>query len=87
MCASPQLETPVNVWTSDDEGSKWLIYENPAMEANSAEVIDAIMGRTAIEDITTEEYDNIIYDLQGRKIGKITKAGIYIINGKKVIKR
>ena len=87
MCASPQLETPVNVWTSDDEGSKWLIYENPAMEANSAEVIDAIMGRTAIEDITTEEYDDTIYDLQGRKIEKITKAGIYIINGKKVIKR
>ncbi|MBQ6938808.1 MAG: hypothetical protein IJN35_03080, partial [Muribaculaceae bacterium] len=61
--------------------------ENPAMEANSAEVIDAIMGRTAIEDITTEEYDDTIYDLQGRKIEKITKAGIYIINGKKVIKR
>ena len=26
-----------------------------------------------------------IYDLQGRKIEKVTKGGIYIVNGKKVL--
>ena len=44
---------------------------------------------TDINDITDETIDNInisgIFDLQGRKLNEITKPGIYIVNGKKVI--
>ena len=39
---------------------------------------------TAIEGVETE-VENTIYDLTGRKIETITKAGIYIVNGKKVL--
>ena len=42
---------------------------------------------TGITDIEAEEdiHGNNIYELSGRKVGKITTPGIYIINGKKVI--
>lgn len=43
-------------------------------------------GSTAIEGIDVEATeDETWYDLQGRRIQKPTKAGIYIVNGKKVI--
>lgn len=31
------------------------------------------------------EFIRGIYDLQGRKIENVTEAGIYIVNGKKVL--
>lgn len=43
-------------------------------------------GSTAIEGIDVEATeDETWYDLQGRRIQKPTKAGIYIVNGKKMI--
>lgn len=43
-------------------------------------------GSTAIEGIDVEATeDEEWYDLQGRRIQKPTKAGIYIVNGKKMI--
>ena len=38
---------------------------------------------TAIEGIEAEEGEQVIYDLTGRRINKITVPGIYIVNGKK----
>ena len=41
---------------------------------------------TGIESVVTNgEAIESIYDLQGRKIEKITKGGIYIVNGKKLL--
>ena len=42
------------------------------------------------ESVKSEEYDDVIYDLQGRKIanGQMpTAKGLYIVNGKKVLMR
>ena len=39
---------------------------------------------TAIEEVETEAAETVIYDLTGRRVNEITKAGIYIVNGKKV---
>ena len=45
------------------------------------------IGETGIESIEAETENAEIYDLTGRRINEITKAGIYIVNGvKKVIK-
>ena len=45
-------------------------------------------GTTAIEEVNAENGDvKAIYDLTGRKLSEITKPGIYIIDGKKVIVR
>ena len=40
---------------------------------------------TAVEGIEAEADNAEIYDLTGRRIAEITKAGIYIVNGKKVL--
>ncbi len=47
--------------------------------------IEAIDVNTAIENVTEKAGDATIYDLSGRKIEKVTNAGIYIINGNKVL--
>ena len=42
--------------------------------------------QTSIEDVKGENGNvKTIYDLTGRKIETITKGGIYIVNGKKVL--
>ena len=40
---------------------------------------------TAIDGIEAENGEKVIYDLTGRRIENITDAGIYIVNGKKVL--
>lgn len=40
---------------------------------------------TGIEDITAGSAVKTIYDLTGRRVENITNAGIYIVNGKKVL--
>lgn len=42
---------------------------------------------TAIEGVEAEEGEDVIYDLLGRRIEKVTAPGVYIINGvKKIVK-
>ena len=44
-------------------------------------------GTTAIEGVTAEgAQDGAIYDITGRRVKAITAPGIYIVNGKKVVK-
>jgi hypothetical protein len=42
-------------------------------------------GTTAIENVEVENASNVIYDLTGRRVETIGEAGIYIVNGKKVL--
>lgn len=42
-------------------------------------------GTTAVEDVEIENEREEIYDLTGRKLSEITKPGIYIVGGKKVL--
>ena len=42
-------------------------------------------GATSIEEVMNVPSDAEIYDLQGRRVSHMMK-GVYIINGKKVIK-
>ena len=53
------------------------------------QVINVVFGDenavTSISNIVVENNANVIYDITGRKIKEITKAGIYIVNGKKVL--
>ena len=39
----------------------------------------------AIENVPVLENEQVIYDLLGRRVEKVTTAGIYIVNGRKVI--
>lgn len=42
-------------------------------------------GTTGVEEITGENGEDMIFDLQGRRVLEPEKGGLYIINGKKVI--
>ena len=57
--------------------------------ANGGQIVDVMLEVTVadgISEVTTENGEvKAIYDLTGRKIETITKAGIYIVNGKKVL--
>ena len=62
------------IWDYEAQGSCEGIYT-------------VIYAETAIEDVEAEAEGTVIYDLTGRRINEITKAGIYIVNGvKRVIK-
>ena len=42
-------------------------------------------GTTGVEEVVVENEVKAIYDLTGRRVSEITEAGIYIVNGKKVL--
>ena len=44
-----------------------------------------VTGDSSVENIAATEGEQVIYDLLGRRVEAITGAGIYIVNGKKVI--
>lgn len=44
-----------------------------------------VAGESSVDDVVVENGAKVIYDLTGRRIENITKAGIYIVNGKKVL--
>ena len=87
LCASPQLSTPVNIWTSSDSGSAWQIFENPSVEADASTLLEQIYGITGIDAVRQSHEGQLdIYDLQGRRLNALPRRGIYIVNGRKVIK-
>ena len=68
-----------------------LIYiENGAYTntgATGTQILYVVPGRTAIRGVTTDKMQSAscIFDLQGREV-KTPQRGVYIINGKKVVK-
>lgn len=44
-----------------------------------------VAGESSIDDVVVENSAKVIYNLTGRRIENITDAGIYIVNGKKVL--
>ena len=37
--------------------------------------------------VNSTEKNNVIYDVQGRKVKQMNRSGIYIVNGKKFVKK
>lgn len=61
--------------------------ENPSLTGDVQSIKIKLPGTTAIDEVESENSDaEVIYDLSGRRIDTITAPGIYIVNGKKVIK-
>ena len=44
-----------------------------------------VAGESSVDDVVVDNGEKVIYDLTGRRIENITNAGIYIVNGKKVL--
>ncbi len=62
-----------------------LVREKNKLD-NFLKKIDAIDPITAIDDIFVDKDNSkVIYDIQGRRLTEITRPGIYIVNGKKIL--
>ncbi|MFW5548361.1 MAG: hypothetical protein ACOCNT_06370, partial [Bacteroidales bacterium] len=86
VCAAPQLENPVSIWTTDDSGARWQFRPNPNVEYD-AQIIAKYFTPSGISAVSNDTVANgMIYDLSGRQVGTLRKAlprGIYIQNNKK----
>lgn len=84
------------LWTPSTSGIKphRLYFEiqennNNPFSSSPAKSIGIVVrgeeGFTGIEEVTGDANENVIFDLQGRRILEPQKGELYIINGKKVI--
>ncbi|MBQ8542524.1 MAG: hypothetical protein IJ436_03520 [Bacteroidaceae bacterium] len=76
------------ITTYDNNPDDWSA---PAVETNAAKYTNVVLTRgdtTGINSVVEEVAPVVegIYDLMGRKYDAITAPGIYIVNGKKVVK-
>ena len=71
--------------TAFQNNSHKAYLQLPAGVALSAGFRFSFGGTTTVEDVEIENEKEEIYDLTGRKLDGISGAGIYIINGKKVL--
>ena len=67
----------------NNAGKAYLVL--PAAENSAAYYGFDWAGTTGVEDVVVENEVKAIYDLTGRRVEAITAAGIYIVNGKKVL--
>lgn len=85
FCASPQFsDSPIACWTSDDDGARWVLVENPNLEAD-LETFNRITGLDTV--LAPKAKRTGIYDLYGRRIEvadpRELPSGLYIIDGRK----
>ena len=66
------------------EGVDYPFCDAP-LNAAATWVLEETTIPAGIEDITAGDVVKTIYDLTGRRVENITNAGIYIVNGKKVL--
>lgn len=76
------------VWTGENALSKGKIYLEPNVVPTSRSFISLRGATTAIKNVNDNLNVNLndnVFDLQGRRVAQPTK-GLYIVNGKKVVK-
>lgn len=77
-------EMPINL---NGKMTDYKLYCN--IDLDFGEVINVTFGQadlSGIENIAGEQSAKVIFDLTGRRVEDITAPGIYIVNGKKVVK-
>jgi len=73
----------INTWNTPDAGDRWKITEVGEFDPTEAlDLVDRINGPAA----KSADNSDAIYDLSGRKHNGELPKGIYIINGRKVVK-
>ena len=71
---------PVKEGAKVPAGKAYLIVENPEVKG-----FLALDETTAISNIAAETINGEIFNIAGQKVKNITKGGLYIVNGKKVL--
>ena len=88
------VDGEVGLYKALASGTSWKNNANRAYLPASAVSASAALsagfrfnfgGTTAIEEVETEAAETVIYDLTGRRVNKITKAGVYVVGGRKIL--
>ena len=69
----------------DEWGGNNIMWHSKNQVCPGTKTWTIVAGESSIDDVVVENGAKVIYDLTGRRIDNITKAGIYIVNGKKVL--
>ena len=69
----------------DGNANSYYPYCDAPFSSAELWVLEEVGAATAIEKVEMRNEKEEIFDLTGRKIDTITKAGIYIVGGKKVL--
>ena len=69
----------------DEYGYPATIWHEKNKRCEGTYTWTVVAGESSIDDIVIENGVKVIYDITGRRVENITKAGIYIVNGKKVL--
>ena len=81
--ASSNAGTAVTIWQYADSNTtpthrQWMLFPlTSASETNGIEEVESGKRMT----------DDTLYDLQGRKVKTTATKGIYIVNGRKVVRK
>lgn len=78
-------KVPVDTELNDYNNRAYLDLSSSIAYSNSFRL--SFGGITGIESIVDEETEEVIYDLRGRRVTEMEPGNIYIINGKKVLKK
>ena len=70
---------------SDGIAAGDALYANKADGDNARWIITKVDNATGISNVGLNMKEAAIFDLTGRKVSKVQKGGIYIINGKKAL--
>ena len=88
------VDGAVGLYKALASGTSWKNNANkaylPASAVSASAVSSASLrfdfgGTTAVEEVEIRNEKEEIYDLTGRRVNEITKAGVYIVNGKKIL--
>lgn len=72
----------------DVKGEGSVEVFNVVLTTSAAQSVRAVAGTaTAITTVTTDNADVQAYDMSGRKVNTTDKKGVYIVNGKKVVRK
>ena len=69
----------------DEWGGNNIMWHSKNQVCPGTKTWTIVAGESSIDDVVVENGEKVIYDLTGRRIENITKAGIYIVGGKKVL--
>ena len=88
MNAQPTQSFPIGLGTADAPASQWEILVNPDAVVNAQyfwDRIEVLTGLTTPLPSNSEEQP-ALYDLSGRRLSSLPARGVFILNGKKVIR-
>ena len=69
----------------DEWGGNNIMWHSKNQVCPGTKTWTIVAGESSIDDVVVENGEKVIYDLTGRRVENITNAGIYIVNGKKVL--